>query len=492
MAGIACASVLFYFSFPNIFFLGGAPLLAWGCLVPLFCVLEAGSFGARAFIGLAWGLLSYGALVSWLWPVTPGGWALFVLALAWQGALFGALFPSSVVPATTRLFLVPSAWVVSEWARSLALEGFTWSLGYAPGMTPALIQPAAFGGVHAVGWAIVLVNTAFYLAWRSRLRRVRFLLWGVAAFLACWLAGEARLVPSHEAGRNTRVAVIQPNILRDEKVRADLYDVNAARHLALMKKVVVAGRPGPGDLVAWPETAFVDDVLTDMKWRPRLETAARNFRTNILIGSALLQEGRDLNSALLLSPEGEWRSVYHKQRLVPFAEFTPVLAAALARGLKIGKYHFTAGTQPGAMVLAGGARFGAVICSEEFYPLLLRRTAAGGPEFVVTMLNDGWFARREALFLHALAAPLRAVETGVPVIRAANTGRTMAVDAFGRMIGRPLDVGQPGMAVYDIPSGAHQTFYARWGDVFACACLVFVIIMIMIVHHQQVRREGAA
>ena len=491
-----CSAVLFYFSFPNVLSVKGAPFLAWGCVLPFLGVLDGKRARDRFLLGLAWGLMAHGMLVSWLMPVSVGGWAIFVCALAVQGAVFALLFPSSVPSLTVKLFLIPCAWVASEWVRAFVLGGFSWSLGYSQAPVPEAIQVAALGGVYAVAWVVVFANTAVYLVIRTRAKRDRFWLVPALVLAAVLFGGALRIllappmiVSPSRVEHVMRVATIQPNISREDKVREDLYDLHALRHMTMTKKAVTAGWLGAEDLVVWPETAFTDDILTDVKWRPRLEAAARSMGVNILVGSALLWDGRDLNSAVLLSSAGDWKSVYHKMRLVPFTEFTPRGAAPAAQALHIGRYHFSAGVRPGNMALPGGKAFGVVICSEEFYPDMFQRLAAARPQFAVVMLNDGWFTRQEALYLHALAAPLRAVESGMPVVRAANTGLTCAFDAYGRRIGRSPAVGRSDVAVYDMPAPAGRTLYAKCADVFALLCLVFVIMMRALIQVQRSKNE---
>jgi apolipoprotein N-acyltransferase len=493
---IFCSAALFYFSFPNFLSVKGAPFCAWGCVLPFLWVLDGRRVRDRFLLGLVWGLLSHGFLVSWLMPVSIGGWALFVGALAVQGAVFALLFPIAVTSFTAKLFLIPCAWVASEWVRTFILGGFSWSLGYSQAPVPEVIQIATLGGVYAVAWVLVFANTAIYLVVRTRGQRNRFWLVPVLVMALAIFGGALRILlappmimsPSR-VEHVMRVAAVQPNISREEKVREDLYDAHALRHMGMTKKAVTAGWLGAQDLVVWPETAFTDDILTDTKWRPRLEAAARSMGVNILVGSALLWDGRDLNSAILLSAAGDWKSVYHKMRLVPFSEFTPRGAERIAASLHIGKYRFSAGVRPGNMVLPGGKAFGVVICSEEFYPEMFEHLTPAKPQFVVVMLNDGWFARQEALYLHALAAPLRAVESGLPVVRVANTGRTCAFDAYGRKIGRSPDAGRSDVAVYDMPAPAGRTLYAKCADLFALMCLVFVIMMRALVQVQRSKNE---
>jgi apolipoprotein N-acyltransferase len=491
-----CSALLFYFSFPNFLSVKGAPFCAWGCVLPFLYVLDGRNMRDRFLLGLVWGVAAHAMLVSWLIPVSVGGWLIFVLVLSVQGVLFALLFPASVKSNTAKLFLIPCAWAASEWVRTLLLGGFSWALGYSQAPVPEVIQAASLGGVYAVSWLLVFVSAAGYLTIRTRGQRDRLWLWAAGILMLVVLGGVVRIllapkimVSSKRIENVLRVATIQPNILRGEKTREDLYDAHAFKHMTMTKKAVMAGWLGKADLVVWPETAFTDDILTDRVWRSRLEMAARGMGVNMLIGSALLWDGRDLNSAILLSSDGDWKSVYHKMHLVPFSEFTPLWAREMAASFHVGKYDFTAGTRPGSMVLTGGKGFGVVICSEEFYPEMFQRLAVAKAQFAVVMLNDGWFDRSEALYLHALASPLRAVESGMPVVRSANTGRTCAFDAYGRRIGRSLPLGRSDVAVYDIPAPAGVTPYAKCADVFALMCLVFVIMMFLIAQVQRTKTE---
>ncbi len=485
IAGLLFSSaVLFYLSFPNVIAVQGASFLVWGCAFPFLWVLDGRGWRQRLILGFAWGLCAYGLLVAWLMPVSWGGWLIFTFVLSMQGVVFALFFPASSHSSVFRLFLIPSVWVFSEWARSIVLGGFTWSLGYASASCPELIQGAAWGGVYALAWAIVFVNTAVYLGVRRVVDgqgRCRLLMAAAMAVAICLILGAVRISGARASVPMFRTVAIQPNILREEKTKDELYDTNVARHFALTKKVVMAGNLGADDLVVWPETAFTDDVLTDLKWRPRLEQMARNMGVHMLVGSALLWDGHDLNSAVLLAPEGVWKGVYHKRRLVPFSEATPQGLAGMARVLGVGKYNFTAGTRPGVFAF-GRHKLGVVICSEEFYPDMFRQFNRVGVDVAVVMLNDGWFERPEALLLHSLTTPVRAVESGVTVVRAANTGKTCAFDGYGRAVGRVVDLRRPGVGVYEVASAPVKTFYAKWGDVFALACTMFVIITFLAVN----------
>ncbi len=452
--------------------------------IPLLFLLEGKSWRTRIVLGLGWGVLAHGLLIWWLLPISPVGYCVFVLALSLQGAIFGALMAGALRwPETARLFYIPCAWVVSEYLRNRTLGGFTWGLGESQAGVPSLIQSARFGGVYAVSWLMVLFAAACYLRIKHKgagaVKDPPSLM--LVVFPLCvWIAGAAAMamedVPKE---RSLRVVLVQPNISRAEKASASLYNENMNRHLILSKKGAQQVRP---DIIVWPETAFPDDIMRDALWRPRMETVARNFNAWFIFGSALLSDdGHDLNAVLFLDPKGKWRDVYYKRYLVPFTEYLPGdrASAWLARVGGMQSYHFLPGQRRGMAYLDGpNVVVGAVICSEEAYPALFRDLAQNDAGVFIGVLNDGWFTRPEALMLHAEMAVFRAVETGRPLVRAANTGWSAGIDSRGRAI-RTAVLQSPGWVAVDVHPGKGRTLYVRFGDVFVWLCAGFVIIILM-------------
>jgi apolipoprotein N-acyltransferase len=479
MVLILGSAFVFYLSFPNFLALHGFFLLGWLFAIPFLFALEGRPWGQRLGLGLLWGLGAHGLLVQWLYPITFAGYVLFALALALQAVVFALL--AVELPSTTfRLFYYPSAWVLSEWVRTILLGGFTWSAGYSQSFHPHLIQLASFGGVYAVSWIMIFVNTGAYLSLRSGFKRDRYWVAAGLVFLLNWALGVGLVTSTPlRSSELVRVSAIQANVSRENKVDPSLYDKNAALHLVMTKRSFMAGYP---DLVVWPETAFPDDILKDRVWNPKMLQVAQNYRAYFLIGSALLQDGHDLNSALLISPEGDWKDIYAKRHLVPFSEYRPKgqwsEKAYSSMGLR--GYDFAVGTRVGLFSLQVKERaqpFGVAICSEEGYPHLFRELAAKGAGFMIVMLNDGWFHAPEALMLHAQMGIFRAVETHRPLVRAANTGWTVLFDQVGRVRGQATAALQEaGFAFFDVNPVQGRTMYVRLGDFFVIGCLGFVII----------------
>jgi len=184
-------------------------------------------------------------------------------------------------------------------------------------------------------------------------------------------------------------------------------------------------------------------------------------------GTGLVHAGRGVvyfNSAHLIAP-GQGLRTYHKRHLVPFAERWPSFLGAPPAGLAADLAGLEPGDVPGVFPLDDGA-FGVLICFEITDAAAARALAARGVRFVVNLTNDAWFESAP----HLAWAAIRAVETGVPVVRAANAGVSAVFDRFGRARTRR----GAGWLVTRVPAVV-PTVYARRGDVFLGACLAALL-----------------
>jgi apolipoprotein N-acyltransferase len=187
------------------------------------------------------------------------------------------------------------------------------------------------------------------------------------------------------------------------------------------------------------------------------------------------------NSAFLIRPDGNCAGVYHKQKLVIFGEYIP-----LARWLPFLKWFtpitdgWTAGDQP-VVFADGDLACAPLICFEDVFPGVARRAAAGGPDFLVNLTNDGWFRESAEQWQHLANAVFRAVENGLPLVRAANNGITCWVDQHGRVrqVLRGSSGGEygPGTLALEIPLAQDRqtTFYQRHGNWFAWVCSIMAL-----------------
>ncbi len=449
MARIFLSAFLFYFSFPNIISMYGFWPCIWFFAVPLLLALRDKSLKKRLGLAVLWGLCAYGLEVQGLIGISLPGFMIFAVILTIQAVIF-AVLGRSTGNLLSDIFYFPFIWALSELVRNCLLGGFSLYISHAHAFCPVMLGLYGTVGCLGMSFIIFLVNTLVFLAVIHKKNRFVLLTTAGIIFLIVVGAGLIKKAPLSPAARHLRVAVIQADISPLDKMDMDLFDSNAARHLFLTQ---LAAQSHP-DLVIWPETAFPDDLLQSIQWRPVIFAEAKQIHANILVGIAPIIEGKEYNSALLINASGQVGGLYHKQALIPFAENTPFEAWGLDWGRG---YHFSPGKDPGVLKLSrGGLPFGIMICSESAQPAQIRRMCHLGAEFLVEISNDGWFTDKASYMLHAQAAIMRAVENKVWVIRAANTGFSFAVGPDG-VIHRDanLKLGREGFGIFDIMVNNH-------------------------------------
>jgi apolipoprotein N-acyltransferase len=455
-------------------------LLGWVALAPVFALAATARSPGQAFVeGWLAGLAFFVPLLRWIthsmthYSTLSGPLAiLLLLALAAYCALYVGAVTVAVAWLGTRLgaaavWLAPPFWVSSELARTHGFSGFPWGLlGYVPYRRLELIGLAAWTGVYGVSFLLAVSNTA--LAWvllrRSRpAMAVSVAVVGVAVGAAL-AVGASRSAP---ATRAVPVGIVQGHI--DQAIKWD----KASRWATLETHAGLTRQVAPGSrLVVWPEAAvpaYLSYEPEVIDWLARL---AGEVGTPLLVGAPdARQEGATthfLNSAFLVRPEG-LRTRYDKIHLVPFGEYVPLrglLFFVEALAAEIG--DFTPGRDRVVFPLEG-APFGTVICYEVIFPDLFREFVREGARFMVNITNDAWFGESSGPLQHLAMVPLRAVENGVAVVRAANTGVSALVGPDGR-IGPELALSRRGALRVEVPLAGRPTFYTRFGNVFAFGC----------------------
>jgi len=287
----------------------------------------------------------------------------------------------------------------------------------------------------------------------------------VGLALGATLAGAA-LRPAPGTG-TVPVGIVQGNI--DQAIKWD----KTTRLATLEIYARLTRQVAPGSrLVVWPEAAVPAYLSYEpgvSEWLTRL---AGEVGTPLLVGALdARQDGaatQFLNSAFLVRAEGLQRR-YDKIHLVPFGEYVPLrglLFFVEAIAAEIG--DFTPGRDRVVFPLEG-APFGTVICYEVIFPDLFRGFVREGARLMVNITNDAWFGESSGPIQHLTMVPLRAVENGVAVVRAANTGVSALVGPDGR-IGPELGLSRRGFLRVEAPLAGRPTFYTRFGDLFGYSC----------------------
>lgn len=460
--------------------LGQAPWDLWFLTLPalaLIClrIALAPSAGAAAWQAFAAGSGHFALAMSWITepflvePEIYGWMAPFALLLmAAGGALFWtvpAWLGARLLPGFPRQGLAFAAlMVLSDWLRGWLFTGLPWALqGHIWIDTPAGQLAALLGSIGLSG--LTMLAAALPLAfWRGPQGGLRGGLPGavLAALLvgAVWTGGMARLAQPLPPDTQTKLRLIQPNAA--QALKWDIYwsevffrrllDLSAARD---------AGRPPP-DAVIWPETAV--NFLLD-----RAETApqdiARYTGAPVVLGIQRVEGDRYFNSLTEFSAQGIG-PVYDKFHLVPFGEYTPWGDVMARLGVRAFAAQYGAGYSPGQGPET--IRFGALppvqplICYEAIFSRHLL-TGADRPAWLLQVTNDAWFGNLSGPWQHLAQARLRAIESGLPLMRAANTGISAVIDARGGLRAE-LGLNQIGRIDARLPGALPPTPWSRWGD----------------------------
>ncbi len=421
-----------------------------------FAVGFAFGFGHHV-AGLYWvteAILIEAARYWWLVPLAvpalAAGMALFIAApmvVAWR---FPAGWP--------RLAGLVGAWGVAELARQFVLTGFPWnpwgSVWAVPGLAgDVMLQPAAWIGVHGLT-LLTLALAATPLLGRQAVA-------GGVAVLAVWAgAGAWRLgQPAGEAPGVT-VLLVQGNVAQGQKWDRGLMAAIFDRYLALTRDAVAASA-GPA-VVVWPETASPYLLDRDAGAWAMIAAASRRPDGSVvpgLIGTVRFDaRQRPYNSLVALDGAGAPVAVYDKFHLVPFGEYQP---GWLPLPVEFGPSGFQPGPGPVTLRVPGLPPVSPLICYEAIFPGSVVDRAAR-PDWLVTVTNDAWFGNSSGPRQHLAAARLRAVEDGLQIMRAANTGISAGYDAFGRELGR-VGMNEACTLALPLPGRLAPTVFAQWG-----------------------------
>jgi apolipoprotein N-acyltransferase len=507
--------------------------LAWVGLVPLMLAVVGGARrgparGAQAFV-LGWlaGTLYFYGSCWWLthsmihYGGIPAGiaFALLLPPVILVG-LFPALWALLLARTSLRwgakaLALAPPAWAALEWLR-LTTTGQLWNaLGYSQAYQPTLIQPAAWGGVYAVSFLIVVVNAAVAFTLVRQTVRAAVGALSAAALviaLACSLADlDYRLdlgSSQHDFTSTEAVVVaIQPNVSPDFDRSVEEEQALVARHLSMSSTALrtwdesvsrglpdgpnalgvqdAAGASSPGSpldvprLVVWPESPMNFRWERDAEFREVVSNFARANRTSVLFNALEpAPAGGAYNSAVMVDERGQLVARYDKIRLLPFGEYVPLprwLGGALISAI-VGEFT------PGAsytLLPVGEAKAGVFICFESAFPALSREFTGAGADVLINISNDGYLGRTPVLRQHLANAILRAVENRREVLRVTNTGITARITPRGEVLDATAGFEAAARTWPVARSAGGQTFYTRRGDLFVALCALATILSVV-------------
>jgi apolipoprotein N-acyltransferase len=440
---------------------------------------------------------TFAALIPLAVTLMPAGLALFT-------AMATGLAATAWTAGAARVLALALALSATEWLRGHILTGFPWNvLGYALTYPIELMQSAAVLGIYGLTLAAVLVFALPAILWAETAERRRgrlgALLVALMPLLIAGAAGRARLAyATADVVPDTKVRIVQAGIPQQKRMRPELWASHFQDHLDLSGKDPIgkADKLAGVTLVIWPETAMPFAALDT----PAALSALGDLLpdgTSLISGAIRIERGgadgkrplRFFNSLLVLGKGGFLVALYDKVFLVPFGEFLPFrpLLAALGLNEVAQRGGFSTGIQPRPLLAIPGLPAAVVplICYEAIFPGAVVQggspTAQAGaqadegalpqqkrPGVIVNITNDGWFGNTTGPRQHLHQARVRAVEEGLPLLRAANSGVSAAFDAYGRPMGH-LDLNARGTLDVPLAVALAPPPYARLGEIFFLA-----------------------
>lgn len=460
------------------------PLTLFGLSVLCWHVAAAGTARAGAFRGWCAGVGYFAGSLFWIVepflvePERDGWMAPFAIvfmaagmALFWLGAGLAAGLGRGPAGRAAGFALGLAA---SDLARSYVLTGFPWALvGHVWIATP-VAQLAAFAG--PVGLSILTMVLAV-LPWLGATGRGRAMCTVFAAMVlaGAWGAGTWRLsAPEQARVAPIRVRLVQPNATQALKWQPGMWQEFVGRQL----RANAAPVERPLDLIVWPETS-VPYLLAD-SGALFADAVAASGGVPMALGIQRDQGLLYFNSIAVLDGSGVVTAVYDKSHLVPFGEYVP-FGEVLARfGVKAFAategFGYSAGIGEKLLDLGRAGRVLPLICYEAIFPQGLRGVE-GRADWILQVTNDGWFGNVAGPYQHLAQARLRAIEQGLPFLRAANTGVSAVIDARGRVL-KTLALNRQGFLDADVPAALAPTIYVRFGD-WPATMLLSVLIVAM-------------
>jgi apolipoprotein N-acyltransferase len=175
------------------------------------------------------------------------------------------------------------------------------------------------------------------------------------------------------------------------------------------------------------------------------------------------------NSLVAVDHAGTIQGYYDKAHLVPFGEYVPFRGVLPMDKITPGTTDFSAGPGPRTLHLPGLPPVSPLICFEAIFPDAVI-DPTDRPQWLLNVSNDAWYGFTSGPFQHFAIARVRAIEEGLPVVRAANNGISGLIDPLGRVLRRmSLDV--VGSVDVPLPRALPPTLYEQSGDAFFLAAL---------------------
>jgi apolipoprotein N-acyltransferase len=403
-------------------------------------------------------------------------------------------------PTLQLILAFAGLWIITEWLRSWVFTGYVWNpLSVVMVSMPPLAEAATSIGTYGLSGLLCLTAGAMAYFWGYWLRAIcdhwkdgswlTYFMGGLLLFAFGCAVLFSKFAPFGQESNYgppddgpTLITIAQPNISQADKYAPGYGAINFA-------KLAMNSRPMPNQgarLILWPEAAIPDYLEEGYPYRyyqgqPGESAFGARARLTTLMGDGdvlvtganrlVIEKGQLVaarNSVSAMDANGNILGHYDKAHLVPYGEYLPLpwllRPLGLAR-LVPGDLDFWPGPGPQTMtVMLNGkpVKIGMQICYEMIFSGQVT-DRKNRPDFIFNPSNDAWFGTIGPP-QHLAQARLRAIEEGLPVVRATPTGISAVIDANGRII-KSLPLGTSGRIDAVVPQAKAPTLFARFGNI---------------------------
>jgi apolipoprotein N-acyltransferase len=398
------------------------------------------------------------------------------MALALFPAAAMAIVPNIAEPGWTRSLAVAGLWSLAEFARGHMFTGFPWNLpAYVLSFSDEMSQAAAVFGAYGLSLLVLLVAVGPALiigpgrGWKRTSGWLGVLCLALPIF--AWAGGGARLASIDQGvDESVIIRLVQGNIKQKDKWKPELRGRHISHYLQLSQRnTATLGGPSLPEkytptVIIWPETAVPGFLTQRQDLRHALATVVPQGGTLVTGAPSVTNSTlRQIHNSLVgIGADGLVNARYDKAHLVPFGEYVPLRTWIPLPRVAQSFTDFTPGVNRAPITIQGLGLVSPLICYEVIFPGKV--IADGGvirPRALLNLTNDAWFGHSSGPYQHLAISRMRAIEEGIPLIRAANTGISGIYDAYGRARVQ-LGLGRSGVADAYLPlSIKKKTIYSN-------------------------------
>ena len=364
---------------------------------------------------------------------------------------------------------------IFDWIKGNILWGFPWSpISVIWSSKSLTLAPFSYIGVWGYSLVTYSLVVGVYLLYKNIKLSVYFVLpFILILFLSNFLPRKIISVVE-----NFHIRLVQPNIKQTDKWdrTKTLTNLNALLNLSKhqYEKNV--------DLVVWPETAVLFDIMEEGNTNLSLKNSFKNIE-NIILGGIRKEktkkDGKIYNSLFLIDNISNSISYHDKMKLVPFGEFIPFRNVLKRFKILLGGIDFSSGEKLNFLELNNNVKVLPLICYEVIFPKITRLSKYNY-DLIVNITNDAWFGSSRGPYQHLALAKIRTIMEGKYMFRVANTGISTIIDYNGNIVEK-INLGKSGVIDKKLVLYKKNTLYTYIGDyIFYALLSVLVLILIKI------------